>query len=215
MRTFLRLKNQTARKLPAEFQHEDVRYPDELVAAFLRQYTQPGDVVLDPFAGYGTTLIVAEAMGRVPYGIEIDARRATYIRAQLQRPSGLIHGDTRALLSYALPPLDFSITSPPYMERDDPEDPFTNYQAPGSGYAAYLQTIEQIYAQIGQRLKPGARAVLEVSNLKSPQGVTTLAWDVASAVANVLEFEGETVIGWDHYAYGYDHSYCLVFRKTL
>jgi hypothetical protein len=62
-------------------------------------------------------------------------------------------------------------------------------------------------------LKPGARAVLEVSNLKNDDRITMLAWDVARAVSNVLVFEGEVVIGWDHYGYGYDHSYCLVFRK--
>jgi len=215
MRTFLRLKNQQSRKLPAEFQHDDLRYPEELVATFLRQFTRPGDSVLDPFAGYGTTLIVAEAMDRVAYGVEFDARRAKYIRSQIQHTGNLIHGDTRELLNYAIPPIDFSITSPPYMGRDDAEDPFSNYTATGDGYAAYLREIEQIYAQVRQKLKPGARAVLEVSNLKGPSGITTLAWDVARAVSNVLEFEGETVIGWDHYGYGYDHSYCLVFRKLL
>jgi hypothetical protein len=213
MRTFLRLKNQQQRKLPAEFQHEDLRYPEELVAHFLRHYTRPGDMVFDPFAGYGTTLIVAEAMERAPYGIEIDARRARYIRSQLQHPAGLIHGDTRQILSYQIPPIGFSITSPPYMAATDPEDPFTNYRAAGAGYAAYLGQIEQIYADIGQLLKPDARAVLEVSNLKDEHGITTLAWDVARAVSNVLVFEGEVVIGWDSYGYGYDHSYCLVFRK--
>jgi DNA modification methylase len=214
MRTFLRLKNQQSRKLPAEFQHDDLRYPEELVATFLRQFTRPGGSVLDPFAGYGTTLIAAEAMGRVPYGVEFDARRAKYVRSQIQHPSNLIHGDTRQLLSYAIPPIDFSMTSPPYMGRDDVEDPFTNYTTAGDGYAAYLHEIEQIYTLVRQKLKPGARAVLEVSNLKGPSGVTTLAWDVARAVSNVLEFEGETVIGWDHYGYGYDHSYCLLFRAA-
>jgi DNA modification methylase len=215
MRTFLRLKNQQPHKLPAEFQHEDLRYTQELVAHFLRQYTRPGDTVLDPFAGFGTTLIVAEAMERVPYGIEIDTRRAAYISSQLQHPDGLIHGDTRQILSYQLPPIAFSITSPPYMAAADLEDPFTNYRAAGAGYAAYLQQIEQIYADIKQLLKPDARVVLEVSNLKDEHGITTLAWDVARAVSNVLVFEGEVVIGWDSYGYGYDHSYCLVFRKPV
>jgi len=214
MRTFLRLKNQQHHKLPAEFQDQDLRYTEELVAHFLRQYTRPGDVVLDPFAGYGTTLTVAEAMGRVPYGIEIDTRRAGYIRSRLQRPAGLIHGDTRKILSYQLPPIAFSITSPPYMAAADLEDPFTNYRAAGAGYAAYLHQIAQIYADIKQLLKPDARVVLEVSNLKDEHGITTLAWDVARAVANVLVFEGEVVIGWDSYGYGYDHSYCLVFRNA-
>jgi len=215
MRTFLRLKNQHPRRLPAEFQqaHAELRFPEELVATFLRQFTRPGDTVFDPFAGYGTTLIAAEAMGRTAYGIEYDARRASYIRTQIQRPDRLIPGDARELLSYPLPPIDFSITSPPYMAAADVEDPFTNYRVAGAGYAAYLQQIEQIYADIKQLLKPDARAVLEVSNLKDEHGITTLAWDVARAVSNVLVFEGEVVIGWDSYGYGYDHSYCLVFRK--
>jgi DNA modification methylase len=213
MRTFLRLKNQQQRKLPAEFQHDDLRYTEELVAHFLRQYTRPGDVVFDPFAGYGTSMIVAEAMQRTAYGIEIDPRRAAYIRSRLQQPGSLIHGDTRRLLSYRIPPIDFSITSPPYMAAADPEDPFTNYREAGAGYAAYLQQLELIYSDIKQMLKPSARAVLEVSNLKDEHGITTLAWDVARAVSNVLLFEGEVIIGWDHYGYGYDHSYCLVFRK--
>jgi len=213
VRTFLRLKNQQQHKLPAEFQHEDIRYTKELVAHFLRHFTRPGDTVLDPFAGYGTSLFVAEAMERVPYGIEFDARRAGYIRSRLQRPDSMIHGDTRRILSYQLPPIDFSITSPPYMAAHDIEDPFTNYTADGAGYAAYLRQIERIYADIKQLLKPEARVVLEVSNLKDQHGITMLAWDVARAVSNVLVFEGEVVIGWDSYGYGYDHSYCLVFRN--
>ena len=163
MRTYLRLKNQQHRKLPPEFQHEDLRYTEELVATFLRQYTRAGDAVLDPFAGYGTTLLAAEAMGRVPYGIEIDGRRARYIRSLLQHPANLIHGDTRELLSYRLPPIDFSITSPPYMAACDPEDPFSNYTQAGAGYAAYLRQIEQIYASMRQLLKPSARAVLSAA----------------------------------------------------
>src|SRR4051812_9969144 len=212
MRTILRLKNQQHRKLPPEFQHEDLRYTEELVATFLRQYTRAGDTVLDPFAGYGTTLVVAEAMDRVPYGIELDARRARYIRSLLQHPANLIHGDARSLLSYQLPPIDFSITSPPYMAADDSEDPLTNYTQASAGYAAYLRQIEQIYASMRRLLKPGARVVLEVANLKGERGITTLAWDIARAVSNALDFEGEVVVAWDRYGYGYDHSYCLVFR---
>jgi DNA modification methylase len=212
MRTTLRLKKQQHRKLPAEFQHQDLRYTEELVATFLRQYTRPGDSVLDPFAGYGTTLIVAEAMGRVPYGIEFDSRRASYVRSLLQQPANLIHGDTRALSSYQLPPIDFSITSPPYMAAHDAEDPLANYTQAGAGYAAYLRQLEEIYASLRQLLAPGAHVVLEVSNLKDERGITTLAWDVARAVSNVLRFEGEVVVGWDRPEYGYDHSYCLVFR---
>ena len=29
-----------------------------------------------------------------------------------------------------------------------------------------------------------------------------------------FHFDGETVIGWEEYGYGYNHSYCLVFSKS-
>jgi len=214
MRTFIQLANTPAHPLPPEWQDDDVRYPDTLVTHFVQEWTKPGDVVFDPFAGFGTTLRVAEAMGRVIVGLEYDARRVEYIRTQLRNPEAIIHGDARHLASYKLPQFDLLITSPPYMQRDDPTDPLTAYSAPGRGYATYLDEIQSIYAQVAPLMRSGARAVIEVSNLKGAGGVTPLAWDIARAVGAVLHFEGEIVVGWEpHYGYGYDHSYCLVFTQ--
>ena len=70
-------------------------------------------------------------------------------------------------------------------------------------------------------MKKDAHLVVEVSNLKSKE-VTTLAWDTAREVSKVFSFEGEVVIGWKgkdsyhlggDYGYGYDHSYCLIFKN--
>ena len=47
--------------IDAQFEDDDVRYAGELVRYFLDLYTQPGDIVFDPFAGFGTTLYTAEA----------------------------------------------------------------------------------------------------------------------------------------------------------
>ncbi|MEW5842645.1 MAG: site-specific DNA-methyltransferase [Bacteroidota bacterium] len=46
-------------------------FPDELPEWFIKLFTKEGDVVLDPFMGSGTTVIVANKMGRVGVGIEI------------------------------------------------------------------------------------------------------------------------------------------------
>jgi DNA modification methylase len=46
--------------------------PVELVARGMKALTGPKDRVLDPFLGSGTTLIAAEQLGRVCYGIEIS-----------------------------------------------------------------------------------------------------------------------------------------------
>ncbi|MDQ2809910.1 MAG: site-specific DNA-methyltransferase [Chloroflexota bacterium] len=213
MKTFLQLQNTHATDLPAALRDDDVRYPDSLVTHFLHEFTAPGAVVFDPFAGFGTTLRVAEDLGRAGWGLEWDAARVAYSRAQLQHPQRLLHGDARQLATYDLPTFDFCMTSPPYMNQGDRENPFTAYSTAGQGYAAYLADIQAIYGQIAARLQPSGHAVIEVANLRGTHGVTPLAWDVARAVGAVLPFQGEVVIGWDHYGYGYDHSYALVFRK--
>ncbi len=210
MRTCISLRNTRARDLPPQFQ-DDVRYADSLVEFFMRELTQPGDVVFDPFAGYGTTLIVAEAMGREAFGIEFDPARARYIQGQLRHPDHLIQGDSRQLLSYDVPCFDLSLTSPPYMCKDDVEDPFTNYTTVGQGYRAYLQTLQQIYQQMATLMSSGAYVVVEVANLKEGGRVTPLAWDVGQAIGQILTFQGEIIVDWDTYGYGYDHSYGLVF----
>lgn len=46
-------------------------FPDELPEWFIKLFTKENDVVLDPFMGSGTTVIVANKMGRIGIGIEI------------------------------------------------------------------------------------------------------------------------------------------------
>ena len=46
-------------------------FPLALPTFFIKAMTKPGDVVLDPFAGSGTTLQAAEQLGREWIGFEI------------------------------------------------------------------------------------------------------------------------------------------------
>lgn len=45
--------------------------PVELMEYLIRTYTQPGDLVLDPFAGSGTTLVAARNLNRRYLGVEL------------------------------------------------------------------------------------------------------------------------------------------------
>ncbi|MDH4120081.1 MAG: site-specific DNA-methyltransferase [Deltaproteobacteria bacterium] len=47
-------------------------FPEGLPAWFIRLFTQPGDTVLDPFMGSGTTLLAGRKLNRNVIGIEIS-----------------------------------------------------------------------------------------------------------------------------------------------
>jgi DNA modification methylase len=212
MQPCLSFKAETRRTdRPAEFE-DDISYPEELVHKFLEEYTSPGDVVLDPFLGFGTTLAVCEALGRRGLGIEILPERVAFVRDRLARPEAVLLGDARQLASMGLPRIDFSITSPPYMNRwDHPQNPLTGYRTLDGDYATYLREICSVYAQLRGLLKPGGRAVVNAANIKGRQGVTTLAWDLTAAIGEVLRFEREIVLCWDQPAPQFTNDYCLVF----
>ena len=57
--------------------------PLQLLLRIILSSTNPGDVVLDPFAGSGTTLVVAEQLKRRSIGIELDSHNIALIQNRL------------------------------------------------------------------------------------------------------------------------------------
>lgn len=57
----------------ASLEHPTMK-PVELVARAIENSSEPGDVILDPFIGSGTTMIACEQRGRKCYGIEIEPK---------------------------------------------------------------------------------------------------------------------------------------------
>ena len=62
--------------------------PVELVERAIRNSSRPGNVVLDPFGGSGTTLIAAEKSGRVARLIELDPKYVDVIVRRWEEFSG-------------------------------------------------------------------------------------------------------------------------------
>jgi tRNA G10 N-methylase Trm11 len=92
------------RYLPASTAH-----PGKMLPALARQaissYSRPGELVLDPMCGIGTTLVEAIHLGRRALGVELEPRWATLAAANLTHAHdqgapgrGLaLHGDARQL----------------------------------------------------------------------------------------------------------------------
>jgi DNA modification methylase len=58
--------------------------PVELIAKMLANSSRPDEVVYDPFAGSGSTIVAAHQLGRVGYGCELDP---AYLAVSLERLS--------------------------------------------------------------------------------------------------------------------------------
>ncbi|MFC5972333.1 DNA methyltransferase [Halomarina salina] len=223
MQTYLHLAHEFEFALPEAFADDaDPRTPASYVEHFLGEFTDPGDTVLDPFAGFGTTLRVAERMDREAYGVEYDADRVAFVREALDHPERVVHGDALDAESYdGFPRADCCLTSPPYMLAVMERDPLTNYEERGREYDEYLADLGRVFAHVDGLLGEGGHVLVDVSNMTFEGAVTTLAWDVAEVLAERFWFEGEVVVTWEGededgegtYGYGYDHSYCLVFDK--
>ena len=62
-------------------------YPAALTHAFIARYSRPGDVVLDPFSGRGTTPLQACAEGRIGVGNDLNPFAHLLTAAKVEPPT--------------------------------------------------------------------------------------------------------------------------------
>jgi modification methylase len=98
-----RLKTRDGKKL------HPTQKPEALVARVILAASRPGEVVLDPFLGSGTTGAVAKRLGRRFIGIERDQRYVSAARARIA----------------AVEPLPESALAPFLTAREAPRVPFS------------------------------------------------------------------------------------------
>jgi adenine-specific DNA-methyltransferase len=65
--------------------HHPTQKPVSAMTPLIEAYSGPGDIVLDPFAGSGTTAVAAKKMDRRYIAIELDARYCETARERLRR----------------------------------------------------------------------------------------------------------------------------------
>ena len=108
------------------------KYPETLAMEFISFFTKVNQVVLDPMAGTGSTLVAALRLNRHSFGVEINP---TYVEIAHQvlveeienlgeaargMISEMVRGDAACMLdiaaSHQIPPIDYILTSPPYWD---------------------------------------------------------------------------------------------------
>jgi hypothetical protein len=114
------------------------KFPESLAQQFIEFFTKPGQLVFDPMAGTGSTLLAAVRAGRDALGVELspefarmaNERLAAEMAARRAGSTGpdapnaqashsqarVIQADARSIETLDLPLIDYCLTSPPYWD---------------------------------------------------------------------------------------------------
>ena len=127
--------------------------PSYIIWNLLQRYTKEKDLVIDPFAGSGTTLDVARDLNRRALGYDVHPSR-----------KDIFNVDARKLPPELTSKVDFVFMDPPYSTHldygDDPRD-IGKLDAAGS---EYYPAMEKVFSEVHRVLKPGKHMALYVAD---------------------------------------------------
>lgn len=192
---------------------EDVHFSRAVAQAVIEDLSSPGDRVLDPFVGFGTTLRAACAAGRDAVGVELLPERCAMARSAA--PEALVvEGDARGLPALVRGPFQLILTSPPYRTvHEHPDDPLTAYTRPGGSYAGYLEDLTSVLQSCLALLTPSGHLAVNVANIAAASGFTPLAWDVGQLLARVGQVVQDVPICWDRPLHDLAGDHLIVARR--
>ena len=196
----------------------EISFPESLAARIIESFSEPGDVVLDPFAGFGTTVAVAQRLNRIGIGVEMNPRRHQFASARVEAPSRMMLGDATLVDELGTGKASLILTAPPYWEPI--RDALTAYQQPATPYEAYLRVMSDVLRRLRRVLRPGGTLVLVLQNVAAEAEdaiAKPLVWDIGRVAAERFRFIRDWIacFPWeetDASLYG-NHQHCLIFTS--
>lgn len=147
---------------PGARQEEHIAvFPPELPRRLIRMFTFPGETVLDPFLGSGTTSAVARELGRSSVGYEIHAEFLPLIREKIGfgGQKDLFRGDDEFEVVEDATPGDVSSV----VEREENDDSVRTR----GGYGSVVRKGDARHREAYSRV----RDVLDVTTFRLDSGV--------------------------------------------
>lgn len=148
------------------------RTPSYVIWNLLQRYTKPGDLVVDPFCGGGTTLDVATELGRASRGFDLRPLRDDIVQADA-RDLPLEDGS-----------VDFLFMDPPWSSHLDYSDDPRCIGKLDAFEAGYMEALGRVFREAARVLAPGrTMAILVSDTFKKKKGFVP----IAARVSGLLE----------------------------
>lgn len=207
----------------------------------IQRFTAPGDVVLDPMMGSGTTLVECRLLGREGIGIDVNLNAVMLARSRLafrlppelrpRRQSIRTYlGDARRMNKLPDESVDLVATHPPYasiirygggaIEGDLSEIP---------SFDGYLESIGNVAAECYRVLTPGKHCAVLVGDTRRHRHYVPISYSVMREFVRPGFLLLEDIIKLQHNTasdrsawrgdrsdfYKIAHEHLFVFRKPL
>jgi DNA modification methylase len=153
-------------------------------------YTNPGDTVVDPFAGHNSRMELCVRAGRHYIGhdlskefMKFNRKRADELREEFNNEVNitLFEGDSRKLQAGSRCG-DFTITSPPYWDIEDYGD--EPEQLGKNTYEGFIEGMQQVMNENYRVLKPGAYAAWFVNDFRKGNKFYPYHYDIMTLAEN-------------------------------
>lgn len=192
-------------------------FPAMLAERLIEIFSKRGQLVLDPFAGVGSTLIAAKRIGRSCIGIELSPRYVEIAKNRLKQSdllsdnSGeyhIINDDCNNLRSYVeANSIDLVVTSPPYwnilsQRRTADYKPIRDYGDNENDlgkiddYSSFIKALQTVFDHVFEVLKPKAYCCVVVMDIRKKCKFYPYHSDLARALEEV-GFIYDDLIIWD------------------
>lgn len=199
------------------------KFPETMAQEFIEFFTKKGEMVLDPMAGTGSTLVAALRAGRNSYGIELNPRYVEIANQAIEEErnslgdsiqnlkSEIINGDASKATDFRLVTFDYVLTSPPYWDMLHARGAATQKKRRASteldvhysddpndlgnikDYDHFLAKLVEIYKGLQPLLREKAYLTIIVKNVKKGGKIYPLAWDIARELGRTYALKDEKI----------------------
>jgi len=191
---------------PHEYYRYPARFPPTFAAAAIEAFTAPGQLVLDPFAGGGTTLVEARLRGRPAVGSDLNPL-AVFVSSVKTRP--LSDRSLDAVLGWQAGLPDLSHQDSSDESLDEWIDAGYLRNADDDEIVPVRQLLGSCLESLSELDEPGAADLARCAVLRSGQWALDMRSEIPAASALLDSLIGVTV---DMVAAG--RTYAASVRKT-
>lgn len=167
-------------------------FPEDLAYRLIYLFSKPGDYVLDPFCGSGTTNYVALSLARNTVGYDVEEKYIDTAKRRCKGKGMFFCKSSKHLSELSNDSVDFCLTSPPYLKArkySTKKENIGNSRNP-------LIDLRVVFEEVFRVLKTGRFFCLNVSNVAENGYLTTFPFDCLYSCLDI-GFNLRSSIVWD------------------